>query len=188
MGLVYDEVSGHLGRAHPMADGTMFGYVNVPGGTGADVKITGLQFTISYGLDQPNEEYEFLNGTFRDRCADGKQSHAVCPARCVISNTSAPSSLNPETAFAQGIGWQLWQKPLSGGSVAVLVLNRDVDGLSVKLNLTELGVDVDGASAGIQIRDLYERRDVAVAKDGKYTTKVVGRHDSLMFKLTPLLD
>merc|ERR1711879_1069540 len=115
MGLVYDQVSGHLGRAHAMADGTLFGYVNVPGGTGADVKITGLQFTSSYGADQPNEEYEFLDGTFRDRCSDGKQSHAECPARCVISNASAPQ-FAPETTSVQGIGWQLWQKPLTGGS------------------------------------------------------------------------
>lgn len=184
--LVYDEKSGHLGRAHPMGDGTMFGYVNIVKGDRPDVGEVGMQFTRSYGPNQPNEEYRFINGTFRDHCSDGTHDHARCPARCVIYNASAPYVNNNAENLVQDIGWQLWQKPLSGGAVAALVLNRDVDRLVVNLDFGKLGIDMTKALGGVVVRDLHARKDLAIVMGGQYTTTMVAPHDSVMLKLTPL--
>ena len=184
--LVYDEASGHLGHALPMGDGSMFGYVNIAKGDKADVGEENLQFTRSYGPNQPNEEYMFINGTFQDRCSDGTLDHARCPSRCVIFNTSVPPVGNNAQYLVQDIGWQIWRKPLTGGAVAVLVLNRDVDQLKAKLDFAKLGVGASTAPGGVRVRDLYARKDLAVVTTGEYTTAVVGPHDSVMLKLTPM--
>ena len=185
--LLYDPTSGHLGRTHPMQDGTMMGYVNIAAGDKPDPQVSAknLQFTRSYGPDQPNEEYIFENGTFRDRC--GEPTHTGCPARCVIANHSLPPVGNNAENLAQGIGWQLWQKPLSDGSVAVFVINRDVSRLDrVVLDFRKLGVDLRKATGGVRVRDLYARMDIALIKAPVFTPKPIGPHDSIMLKLTPV--
>ena len=186
---MYDMASGHLGRTHPMQDGTMMGYVNIAAGDKPDPTVTpkNMQFTRSYGPDQPNEEYMFVNGTFRDRCSDGNHAHAHCPPRCVIVNHTLPPVGNNAENLAQGIGWQIWQKPLSDGAVAVFVINRDVPYLEgVRLGLMKLGIDLSKAAGGVLVRDLYAKMDLGLVKGRMFTPKPIKQHDSIMLKLTPV--
>jgi len=182
--LEFDSASGHLGRPHPMQDGSEYGYVNIAGGTNPDVGEQSMQFTHSYGPDQPNEEYAFVNGTFRDRCSNGKAGHAGCPARCVVHNTSAPNVGNNAQYLVQDVGWQIWAKPLSEGAVAVLILNRDVDHLTARIDFASVGLG--SKHQPVRVRDLHLHTDVVVESDGEYTATAIGPHDSLMLKLTPL--
>ena len=183
--LVYDEASGHLGIHHPMNEGKMYGYINIAGGNKAS-KLAGgggknLQLTKSYGPDQPNEEYSFVNGTFRDRC--GTKAHPDCPVRCVIANTSVPAVGNNAEILVQHISWQIWAKPLSDG-VAVLVLNRDAEQLSASISFAKVGIDMSTANKGIRVRDLHAKMDIGVVRGPEWTAPTIGRHDSVMVKLS----
>ena len=190
--LVYDEKSGHLGMHHPTEEGKMYGYINIAGGDKASKLVGGrgvnLQLTHSYGPDQPNEEYSFVNGTFRDRCVPGRGQCGQHSVRCVVANTSVPSVGNNAENLVQNISWQIWAKPLSGGAVAALVLNRDEDHLSAKINFAKVGIDVGAAKGGVRVRDLHAKKDIGVVKESEWTAPTIGRHDSVMLKLTPLYD
>lgn len=184
--LVYDEISGHLGIHHPTNEGQLYGYINIAGGDKAS-KLAGgggknMQLTKSYGPDQPNEEYSFVNGTFRDRC--GTKSHPDCPVRCVIANTSVPAVGNNAENLVQNISWQIWSKPLRDGAVAVLVLNRDEEHLSAKIDFAKVGIDMSAAKKGVRVRDLHAKMDIGVVHEPDWTAPTIGRHDSVMLKLS----
>ena len=221
--LSFDEATGHLGKAHPMQDGTLMGYVNIAGGdkpgpgpVGHHIRGVELQFTYSYGPDQANEEYEFKDdGTFSDRCG-APGPHPNCTRRCVIANTTAPFVDNNSQNSVLGVGWQVWAKPLSDGSVAALVINRDVaPSLSATLDLDEIGVPAAAAAAaaasaggqqqgggdgggggggsgggggGVRIRDLWAKKDLATIPEGQRTYRLapLAPHDSHLLRLFPV--
>ena len=77
--LTYNTITGHLGKVHPMQDGSLYGHLNVGGNVGPN-----FQFTRSYGVDQCNEEFTITHtGVFTTRCSDGQPHHAMAPVRAL---------------------------------------------------------------------------------------------------------
>ena len=185
--LQYDPLTGHLGRDHPMQDGNDFGYINIGGKTGPLV-----QFTHSYGPDQPNEEFLFDDETRRwsSRCSDGSDdAHDICEKRCMVTITrdeekypDAESTLhvvNNSEGTVRDVTYQVWAKPLPNDEVAVVVVNRKVaEGVKLTLDLASLGV-----TRAVRARDVLNKVDFGGTYDGFFEMPdVVMPHDSVMIK------
>jgi hypothetical protein len=79
---------------------------------------------------------------------------------------------------------QLWAKPQPSGALAFLVINVDahsVDGLDFEVSLMELGLP----PASFRVRDIWQRKDVGMARGGEIRGHV-GARDSAFMLLTPV--
>jgi alpha-galactosidase len=75
-------------------------------------------------------------------------------------------------------GLQVWQKPLSDGSVAVALLNLTTSDAEMFVSLEDIGIKKDQAAS---VRDLWVPRDLAPITD-VYST-IVGPHDAVVVKI-----
>jgi alpha-galactosidase len=73
---------------------------------------------------------------------------------------------------------EVWAKPLSGGEVAVGLLNQTTSATHVTVKLTDVGVNGEA-----QARDLWEHKDLGVVRES-YTAVVPG-HGVVMLRLRP---
>lgn len=74
---------------------------------------------------------------------------------------------------------EVWAKPLSGGDVAVGLVNQTTSPTHVTMNLSDVGINGDA-----QARDLWEHKDLGAVR-GSYTTVVPG-HGLVMLRLKPV--
>jgi hypothetical protein len=78
---------------------------------------------------------------------------------------------------------EIWAGPLSDGSKAVLLLNRNSMGSEViTVKWTDLGWP---ANQKARVRDLWARQDVGTFADN-YTSPSIERHAVQMLKVTPV--
>jgi hypothetical protein len=103
------------------------------------------------------------------RAADGA---LLLPAANICAGSSDRS----------GPASQVWQKPLSGGSVAVLVVNGALLSQDVSVALV---ADLNISSA-VTLRDLWAHADLPGVAAGGSFSATVAPHDSAMLVLTPL--
>jgi alpha-galactosidase len=74
---------------------------------------------------------------------------------------------------------EVWMKPLSDGSRAVILFNRGTEEAPIAASWEEIGFP-PGAKA--RVRDLWKRADVGIAT-GRYEAKVAP-HGVVMVKIT----
>jgi hypothetical protein len=76
---------------------------------------------------------------------------------------------------------EIWSGPLSGGSQAVVLLNRADSGSSeITVNWTDIGFPVDHSAV---VRDLWAHQDLGVFT-GNYTSPKIDPHAVMMLNIT----
>jgi hypothetical protein len=76
---------------------------------------------------------------------------------------------------------EVWAGPLSGGSQAVVLLNRsDNDNEQITVKWSDIGFPVDHSAA---VRDLWAHRDLGVFT-GNYTSPNIVSHGAMMLNIT----
>jgi alpha-galactosidase len=75
---------------------------------------------------------------------------------------------------------EVWARELADGSRAVVLFERGEEPQEIGVTWAELGWP---ASATVTVRDLWERSDLAVSKEG--CTAAVPPHGARMLRLTP---
>ena len=92
-------------------------------------------------------------------------------------------------AANSGTGTDLAVKPLSDGSLAVVVLNKNSTTLgSYALNLSSLGLDTGSTGCGYTVKDLWHNQGWtgnATSASGSVSLSNIGAHDNAMLKITP---
>jgi alpha-galactosidase len=73
----------------------------------------------------------------------------------------------------------VWAKPLSGGEVAVGLVNQTTSPTHVAVRLADAGINGEA-----EARDLWEHKDIGVVR-GSYTAEVPG-HGVVMVRLKPV--
>ena len=73
---------------------------------------------------------------------------------------------------------EVWAKPLSGGEVAIGLVNQTTSATHVTVKLADVGVNGEA-----QARDLWEHKDLGVVRES-YTAVVPG-HGVVMLRLRP---
>ncbi len=77
---------------------------------------------------------------------------------------------------------EVWAGPLSGGSQAVVLLNRADNGSAeITVNWSDIGFSVDHSA---KVRDLWAHQDLGVFT-GNYTSPKIDAHAVMMLKITP---
>ncbi len=77
--------------------------------------------------------------------------------------------------------FEIWAVPLSGGSQAVVLLNRgNGDNEQITVNWTDIGFPMDQPAV---VRDLWARKDVGIFT-GNYTSSNVDSHTVMMLNIT----
>ncbi len=76
---------------------------------------------------------------------------------------------------------EIWAGPLSGGSQAVVLLNRgDVGAEQITVNWTDIGFPTDHSAL---VRDLWARKDVGIFT-GSYTSPNIDPRGVMMLNIT----
>jgi alpha-galactosidase len=76
---------------------------------------------------------------------------------------------------------EIWAGPLTGGSQAVVLLNRADGGSSeITVNWSDIGFPVDHSA---KVRDLWAHQDVGVFT-GNYTSPKIDPHAVMMLNIT----
>jgi hypothetical protein len=76
---------------------------------------------------------------------------------------------------------EIWAGPLSGGSQAVLLLNRgDGDSAQITVKWSDIGFPVDHSAS---VRDLWAGKDIGVFT-GNYTSPKIDWHAVMMLNIT----
>ena len=76
---------------------------------------------------------------------------------------------------------EVWAGPLSGGSQAVVLLNRgDSNNDQITVRWTDIGFPADHAAT---VRDLWAHEDLGVFT-GNYTSPMLGAHAVMMLNIT----
>ncbi len=76
---------------------------------------------------------------------------------------------------------EIWAGPLSGGSQAVVLLNRGDSGSEqITVKWTDIGFPVDQSAI---VRDLWARKDIGTFK-GNYTSPNIDPHAVMMLNIT----
>jgi len=76
---------------------------------------------------------------------------------------------------------EIWAGPLSGGSQAVVLLNRGDSGSEqITVKWTDIGFPVDQSAT---VRDLWARKDIGTFK-GNYTSPKIDPHAVMMLNIT----
>lgn len=97
---------------------------------------------------------------------------------CVAGRHGAPSSFGP---------MQMWTKPLPGGALALVLLNRaktDSRAVDVSVELKDLPGFESHTSTPVRVRDVWTRKDLGKLK-GEALQLVVPGGDSRFILLTP---
>jgi hypothetical protein len=79
---------------------------------------------------------------------------------------------------------ELWAKPLgsiTGGDIAVTLLNRGHQPATISFNLAEVGVD---AAAGYDLRDLWQRKALGTSATGASRSLIVPAHGVVALRIT----
>jgi len=77
---------------------------------------------------------------------------------------------------------EVWAGPLTGGSQAVVLLNRGDSGSSeITVNWTDIGFPVDHSAS---VRDLWAHQDLGIFT-GYYTSPKIDSHVVMMLNITP---
>ena len=100
--------------------------------------------------------------------------------REVIAVNQDPLGVQGRRVFDGGHN-EVWMKPLSDGSRAVVLLNRGTDTMAIRCRLEDVGF---AATQKVTIRDLWAKKDVALengAIEGKPKS-----HDVVMLRVTPV--
>ena len=95
----------------------------------------------------------------------------------------------------RNISHQVWAKPLQNGTIAVLVVNRNVNSLEYVVDFSTLHFPMakDNSSSSqrridsYRVRNVYDKKDVVGIFEQEYTTPVLKPHDSIMLLLTPVV-
>jgi alpha-galactosidase len=75
---------------------------------------------------------------------------------------------------------EVWAKPLSGGDVALGLVNQTTSATHVTMKLADAGINGDA-----QVRDLWEHKDLGVVRES-YTAEVPG-HGVVILRLRPVV-
>lgn len=76
---------------------------------------------------------------------------------------------------------EIWAGPLTGGSQAVVLLNRGDSGSSeITVKWTDIGFPIDHPAS---IRDLWARRDLGIFT-GNFTSSKIDPHAVMMLNIT----
>jgi hypothetical protein len=76
---------------------------------------------------------------------------------------------------------EIWAGPLSGGSQAVVLLNRADSGIDeITVKWTDIGFPNDHAAV---VRDLWTRKDIGIFT-GNYTSPKINSHAVMMLNIT----
>ncbi len=76
---------------------------------------------------------------------------------------------------------EIWAGPLSGGSQAVVLLNRgDFGSSEITVQWTDIGFPVDHSAL---VRDLWARKDIGIFT-GNYTSPNIDSHAVMMLNIT----
>jgi hypothetical protein len=79
---------------------------------------------------------------------------------------------------------EVWAGPLSGGSQAVLLLNRAESGSDpITVKWTDIGFSADKSAT---VRDLWARKDLG-SFTGSYTSPNIDFHSVMFLKVTPAM-
>lgn len=77
---------------------------------------------------------------------------------------------------------EVWAGPLTGGSYAVILLNRgSIASESITVKWSDIGLSADTSAT---VRDLWARKDLGTFK-GSYTGENIPVHSVQMLKITP---
>jgi hypothetical protein len=113
---------------------------------------------------------------------------AGAPGTRIAGNASAnttwtPCGWLPECSVPV---WEVWSKPLPGGSAAVLFLNHGAVGSSADVPVTWAGVPGLGAcgTGGCAVRDVYGHRDLGRFTGG-FVASALAAHDSVFITVSP---
>lgn len=79
----------------------------------------------------------------------------------------------------------VWKKQLSGGKLAVLLMNNDntTADVSVAWDAAPIGSTVKCSAAGCDVRDIHAHKDLGSFADG-FTAKALAPHDSVFITVT----
>ncbi len=76
---------------------------------------------------------------------------------------------------------EVWAGPLSGGSQAVVLLNRGASGSEeITVKWTDIGFPMDHSAV---VRDLWARKDIGIFT-GNYTSPKIDSHAVMMLNIT----
>ncbi len=76
---------------------------------------------------------------------------------------------------------EIWAGPLSGGSQAVVLLNRgDSNNEQITVQWTDIGFSVDHSAV---VRDLWAHKDLGIFT-GNYTSQKIASHGVMMLNIT----
>ena len=78
----------------------------------------------------------------------------------------------------EGDGWEIWARPLSDGSIAAGLYNKELEERTIVLDMEKLGIECKWT-----VRDLWRQEDIGVFL-GTYEASVPG-HATHLVKLTP---
>lgn len=99
----------------------------------------------------------------------------------ILSNPEAiavdqdPKGMQGHRVWQEG-PLEIWAKPLSDGSKAVALFNREEHPMTISLNLGDIGF-----SGSAKIRDLWQRKDLGTFS-GSFTVGVP-KHGSVLLKI-----
>lgn len=194
---------GHFDRAHPdrLADEWR---------TGPDIdhpwrKILGCLGTMSGATDSGHGRWanpDYLMVGFIDDYEAKTQMSLWCTAgaplylshdfrvindwdRYVILNTEAIAvdqdpAANPGKRLRQTDTQQVWMRPLADGSTAVVLANTGDKSQTLSIRWTDLGLP----AGPVQVRDLWQHRNLGTVQDGYTATDLPGR-DCVLLKVMP---
>lgn len=99
----------------------------------------------------------------------------------VIALNQDPLGVQGYKRSATTEGLEVWAGPLSGGDVAVVLLNRSSNSSAITATWEEIGIQ--SSSTVMKTRDLWEHQDVGT--QAGYVTAVVDSHDVVAYRLQP---
>ena len=100
----------------------------------------------------------------------------VLTAPELIAVNQDPRGIQGYKVFDEG-GLEVYNKPLSDGTTAVLLLNKGGEKADVTVRWDKIGL-----SGSQPVRDLWARRDLGEAKDS-FTARDLGQHEHRMIKV-----
>ncbi len=75
---------------------------------------------------------------------------------------------------------EVWASPLSGGSQAVVLLNRGDNDDQITVKWTDIGFPIDHSAV---VRDLWARKEIGIFT-GNYTSSKIDSHGVMMLNIT----
>ena len=107
-----------------------------------------------------------------------KLNGSRCRPRLVSQRTNATNATT--IVSSSDVVSQVFARPLAGGELAVVLLNRDEASARLSVSWAELGL---AAGAKMHVRDVTNQKDLPTASDTWGAT--VGKHDVAFIRLSP---